>query len=203
MIFSIVIIVFVAAVAFFHYVQGFFSATISAVLSVISAVIAVSYYESIVEGPLAGIMVNWMPSLVLLGLFAIIYTVLRTFFDKAIPGSLQVPAVVDKVGGAVMGIVAGFFGVGVVALAAQQMPFGPSIAGYTRYEVQGNKAANVPTGVINARAKEANTYDEMNDVRFEPDKETMMYVPVDDVLVGTVKRLSDGGALNRGKPLAS
>src|SRR5262245_42721574 len=102
MVFLILIILLLAAIAFFHYVQGFFSSTISAVISVISAVVAVAYYEPIVEGPLAGVMVNWMPALILLGLYAVIYTTLRTIFDKAVPGGMQLPAVVDKVGGAVM-----------------------------------------------------------------------------------------------------
>ena len=46
MIFAIIILLFLGAIAFFHYIQGFFSATISAIITVFAAVSAFSYHES-------------------------------------------------------------------------------------------------------------------------------------------------------------
>src|SRR5689334_17957268 len=112
MILSIVVILFVLGVAFFHYVQGFFSATLSAIMAIVSAVLALSLQETLTEGPLAGTAPEWMPSIVLLLLFAIIYVILRTIFDKLVPGNVRMPALLEKIGGAVMGLVAAVFSVG-------------------------------------------------------------------------------------------
>ena len=49
MIFSILIILFIGIIAFFHFVQGFFSATISAMICVLAAVLAVSYDETVCQ----------------------------------------------------------------------------------------------------------------------------------------------------------
>jgi hypothetical protein len=202
MFFAIFIILLLAAVVFFHYVQGFFSATLSAIIAVISAVVAVGYYESLTEGPLAGMSPNWMPTLVLLGLFAVTYVVLRTLFDKAIPGQVELPAALDKVGGAVMGLVAGAFALGVVVIAAQQLPLGATIGGYGRYETQGEKSVQIPA-LGRGASKDAATYDEVTVANFdEPDAATKkLLVPLDDIVVGTVAHLSAAGALNAGKPL--
>src|SRR4051812_14966154 len=113
MIFSIFVLLAVLAVAYFHLVQGLFSATISAVIAVIAAVVALSYQETLVEGPLAGTAPEWVPPIVLMMSFALVYIILRTIFDKVVPGSMSLPAALDKIGGAVMGLVAGVFGVGI------------------------------------------------------------------------------------------
>lgn len=202
MVFGIVILLMLGAIAFFHYIQGFFSATISAVLSIISAVVALSYHETIVEGLLAGVAPDWMPALILLGLYAITYVILRTIFDKIVPGGMQLPAIVDKIGGAAMGIVAGIFGLGVVAIAAQQMPFGTSVGGYTRFATV-DRTVTVPTlssGGSVGRAKDAETEDEVDGDTFEADKAKKMIIPVDDILVGTVAHLSDTGSMSADKP---
>src|SRR5688572_18657811 len=109
MVLGIIVILMLVAIGYFHYVQGFFSGIISAVIAVVAAVVAVGYYETLVEGPFNGMSPDWMPALSLLGLFALTYVILRSIFDKAVPGQLQIPAVLDKVGGAVMGLVAGAF----------------------------------------------------------------------------------------------
>lgn len=205
MIFGIVILLMLGAIAFFHYVQGFFSGLISAILAIFCAVFALSYYETLVEGPLSGTAPEWMPALMLLGLFALPYAILRTLFDKMIPGQLQLPAVVDKVGGAAMGVVAGIFALGVVVVAAQTMAFGPSLGGYVRYATV-DRTVTVPgaggTGV-GARAKDAATENEIDGETFDPEKAKKMLIPVDDVLVGTVAHLSDTGALAADKPFRS
>src|SRR5438045_2823960 len=122
MILSIVVIIFVIGIGFFHYIQGFFSAAISAILAIVSAALALSLQETITEGPLAGVAPEWMPSLILLGLFAIIYVLLRTIFDKLIPGNVRMPPLLENIGGAVMGLVAGIFAVGICVIALQHMP---------------------------------------------------------------------------------
>ena len=47
MLFGIIILILVAGIAFYHYLQGFFSSMISATLAVLAALVAVSYHEQV------------------------------------------------------------------------------------------------------------------------------------------------------------
>jgi hypothetical protein len=203
MIFAIIIIAAVGAIAFFHYLQGFFSATLSAIFTVIAAVVAVSYHEMIVEKLLGTTLGEWGPALVLLVMFGLTYLLLRVLFDKMIPGQLNMPATVDKIGGGAMGAVAGVFAMGTVVIAAHQLPFGPSLAGYTRYETLGGDRMAVLPQPGQTRAKDVIVFDELSAPTFENDKVQKLLLPVDDVVVETVAHLSDGGSLGTDKPLTS
>jgi len=171
---------------------------ISAILAVIAAALAVSYHESLAEGPLAGKMGNMGHSVALLLLFAGIYLIFRIIFDSLVPGNVQVPPGLDKAGGAAMGLVAGVFAGGVVAVAAQAMPFWPSIAGYARYPVGNTEAAVFASG---GKREDRQVFDLMKETSFAEARNTgtvqALLVPVDDILVGTVARLSDGSLAGR------
>src|SRR5438034_7178515 len=121
MILGILIIAIVGGVAYFHYAQGFFSATFSALCAVLAAVLAVSYHEPVITTLLQGKAADYATAMTLCGLFALIYIVLRVITDKAVPGNIRLPVPIDRVGGAAMGLVAGIFTAGIVALAAQSL----------------------------------------------------------------------------------
>src|SRR5689334_22631098 len=138
MLFSLFVIVFIGIIAYWHYLQGFFSSAISAVLAIISALIALGYHEQLV-GLVGGKFNDQATAIALVCLFAITYLVLRVIFDAAIPGNVRFPVMLDRIGAPIMGIIAGIFSVGILAIAAQTLPFGPSIAGYQRYPVSFDK----------------------------------------------------------------
>src|SRR4051812_10419595 len=133
MILSLVILLFIAIVAYFHYVQGIWSASLSAICAVLAALIAFSYHEPVVNLLLKGKMADQAYSAMLIVLFVASYLILRVLFDKIVPGNVSVPLYVDKVGAAVMGLIAGIFSAGIFAIAVQAMPFGPSVGGFARY----------------------------------------------------------------------
>jgi hypothetical protein len=135
MIYTVCLLLFLAAIIFFHYLEGLFSATLSAIFAIIAAVVAVGYHETIVESLLGGRFASESHALVLMVLFGATYLVLRLIFDRLIQGNVRFPVLVDKVGASVMGLIAGIFALGVVTIAVQEMPFGPDIAGYHRYAV--------------------------------------------------------------------
>src|SRR4051794_28313252 len=138
MIFSLFVIVFIGIIAYWHYLQGFFSAAISAILAIIAALIALGYQEELVG--LAGGKFNEQASAIaLVCLFAITYLILRVLFDSAIPGNVRFPVILDRIGAPIMGIIAGIFGVGILVIAAQTLPFGPSIGGYQRFSITFDK----------------------------------------------------------------
>jgi hypothetical protein len=199
MIFAIAIILLALAIAYFHFAQGLFSATISMVCTVVAALVAVSYTETVISLLLKGAVANYAQAMVMCGLFAITYVILRTIADKAIPGNVLFPLMVDKIGAGVMGLVAGLFATGVFALAVESMPFGPSIAGYSRFAVV-DRDVNFPGP--NGRSQDSITNSELKDPSFDPAKVTGLLLPVDDLVVGVTKTLSSG-ALTNDHPLAA
>ena len=207
MILTGILLIFVFAIAFFHYTQGFFSATISAALTILSAVLAFSYHETVVETLLGGRFADAAHGMALAILFAVIYLVLRVGFDKMIPGNMRFPVIVDKVGGAAMGLVAGVFAVGVIAIVAQYLPMAPAVGGYSRYVTEGTRSVTIPPeGAGGRRALNSETWDPLKSEKpggFEEGDKQGIVLPIDDVVVNTVARLSDGGSLGWNRPLTS
>ena len=197
MILFLIIIILVLAIAFFHYTQGLFSATLSAMCTILAAVLAFSYHEVIVQTLLGGRFPNTAHAMVLAVLFAAIYIILRVMFDKMVPGNLRLPVVLDKAGAAAMGLVAGVFAGGILAIAIQYLPMRPSIAGYARYAVD-TRTVIVPPEATGRQSLDSEVWDQLKSGApgeyEEADRQTMI-VPMDDIVVNTVNHLSDGGSL--------
>jgi len=206
MIFSIVLIILLLVVAFFHYLQGFFSATISVILVAVSVLLAFSFYEPLLDMIKPGKMADSGHGMVLLALFAIIYLILRIIFDGVVKGNVRVPATLDKVGAGIMGLIAGVLAVGTVAVAAQMLPFGPSIAGYTRYRILDVQSLGVATA--ENRTEDRKIYDELASysISTTPDgkevpHDSLVGLPLDDMVLGFVYHTSNGATAGS-QPLA-
>src|SRR6266516_2357009 len=96
MIFGIIVLAIIGIVGFFHYVQGFFSATLSSVITVIAAVLAVSNHEQVVEAVLGGKAANIAHGMTLAVMFGVIYLILRLLFDKMVPVYVLVRDIFDN-----------------------------------------------------------------------------------------------------------
>jgi len=191
MFFSIIIIVFIVLVAFLHFIQGFFSAALSAILTVIAAAIAIGFHESVIAAMKPGKMADSANAIILCGLFAGTYVVLRLIFDRAVPGNVRLQSTIDKIGAAIMGLIAGACAAGILAVATQTMAFGANIFGYSRYatadrpefSLQPDRNKNAITRLI---------YDQMKSDKFEDKDINHMIVPADDFVLGLVGTLSEG-----------
>ena len=204
MVLSIVVILFVGIVAYFNFAQGFFSATLSAVATVLAATLALGYGETL-AGKLAGpVGPDAAQPISVCLIFIVTYVVLRLIFDRLVPGNIRMPATVDSIGAGLMGLVAGAYCVGTIAVAVQMLPLsGPmSFLGAPRYAMNGGRDVVVPHGG-NSRDTDSRIGDQMKDDTFDPAKQVGLLVPVDDLVVNTVARLSDGGSLAGARPLAS
>jgi hypothetical protein len=209
MVFSIVVILLVALVAYFHFVQGFFSATLSAIIAAIAALMAISYNETVVSLLLKGKMADVAHSFVLCAIFAVVYIVLRLLFDSAVPGNVRLPATIDKIGAALMGVICGIFAVGIFAIAVQMLPFGPTVSLmlYSRYPTGGDRDVVIPVSG-GGQQLDGKTHDELTDSTITDDadgraKQVKLWFPVDDLLLNMVYRISDGGSLAGDRTLAS
>src|SRR5687768_18012806 len=100
---GIIFLIFVGLIAYIHWIQGLLSGFISAVIAIISAAVALSFYEPLAAAMSGGKFQDQAYAVTLIALFAITYIVLRVLFDKFVPGNIRLPATVDKVGGALFG----------------------------------------------------------------------------------------------------
>ncbi len=205
MVFSLIILVLIGAIAFFHYVQGMFSATVSAILAILASVLAVSYTEPLVLAYFTGgRYVDYAYAIVLISLFALIYLVLRLIFDKAIPGNVRLPVLMDKIGAAVMGVVAGLFATGVFALAAESLPFAESFGMYSLYPIATDSRTAAIAVQGRGRRQDAAIGVELDvDSLNETEKRSSTWIPSADLLLGLTQHLSDGGSLAGSRELAS
>jgi hypothetical protein len=195
MILLIVVLLCVLLVGYFHYTQGFFSAAISAILSILCAVFALSFDETLLEHLLGGKAGNYAHGMMLLLLFAGSYSILRILFDKFVPGQMRLPLLVDRIGAAVMGLVAGVFAMGIITIAAQEFPFGPTFMGYSRYSVDDDHDENMQMPG-RQQSKTYHVYDELKSDEpgvFDDSMKHTLYV--DDLVVNTTAYLSNGGSL--------
>jgi hypothetical protein len=202
MLFSLLVIVLIGAIVYFHYSQGLFAATISAVCAGVAALMAFSYHETAVAAFTGGMLAAYGNAVMLCGLFALIYLILRIVIDNFFAGNVRYPLWLDRVGAPVMGLVAAFFATAIVTIAAQELPFGPTVAGYSPYPVE-TKDYNVPREFSAVyRVNPGDPAYNRNQVQLTrldvPDAAAQrqeLLVPVDKWFIGLVSVLSDGGSL--------
>ena len=200
MIFSAVIVLLIGVIGYFYYVQGFLTSLLTAACAVIGAVVAVSYHENLADLAFKTRLTDEGSALSLVLLFALTFVVLRLTFDNAIPGNIRLPVLMDRIGGAVFGLIAAIFATGVFAIAAQTLPFGPSIMGLSRFKTVASRDVHVPTM---GQAMDSEISDQLSsDTLVDTDRQSLL-VPVDEWVLGFVSFLSDGGSLAGDRTLAS
>src|SRR5687768_6317531 len=99
MILAIILVIFAGLIAYVHWIQGALSGFISAVLAVISASVALAYYEPMANAMSGGKFGDQAHAVCLIAIFALTYIILRVLFDKFVPGNVRLPSTADKVAG--------------------------------------------------------------------------------------------------------
>jgi hypothetical protein len=202
MILSIVLILFVGLIAYLHYLYGLLSGLISVVLALVATAVAMSQYEPMAAAMSGGKYNDQAQGICLIALFALTYLIGRVIFDAVVPGNIRLPHLVDGIGGAVCGLFAGIMGAGIIAIALQSMPFGASVAGYARYPLAGDRERNAAVPTEEGRQVDRIVRDQLKNDNLDKDEQGML-VPLDDMVVGLTKHMSDGGTLSNDKPFAS
>ena len=141
MVFNLIFFALFGAVAFFQYTQGFFSATIAAFLAIIASLTAISYHEAVAVYLMK--FPEYADAIAIAGLYAVAYVIPKVCFDQFVPGNVRFPFLVDKIGAGAMGVIAGLFSTGTIALAAQTLPFGPDIGYFSRQDLGDSRPVTV------------------------------------------------------------
>lgn len=198
MIFSLIILALVGAIVFFHYSQGLFSSFLSAVIAAISAVVALGFHEQLVFAISGGKMSDSAHAGMLCALYGGTYLVLRLAFDAMVPGNVNFGVWPDRIGGAALGLIAALFTAGIVAIAAQALPFGPSVAGFARWETSDYKTnlSGVPDWAKFGRnediVEKLINFDQMKDATLDPKRSSGLLVPADSFAIGFIDTVSAG-----------
>ena len=133
MLYSLIVMVLLLALAFFQSTQGLFSALLMTVFSMCCAALAVGGYEWVAIHYLAP---YWQPdfsfAIALAGLFGIPLIIFRMAADKLVRRSCHIHGLFERIGGGFCGLITGYTVMGMVTLAVQNIPFGGSILGFER-----------------------------------------------------------------------
>lgn len=200
MIFSLILFALFGIVAFFHFTQGFFSATISAILVAIAAVVALGWYEQAAPLLFNIKFDDQAASISLIVIFAVTYFVPRLICDSLIPGNVRVPFIVDKVGAAVMGIIAGLLSTGVVAVAADALPFGPTIGMYSRFDTADQSGEYMGR---NGQMQDTTLNDVVTADKLDPDAANHVWLRQDDLVVALESKVTGDGSLASDQPFTA
>jgi hypothetical protein len=131
----LIILAIVGGIAFFLvFTQGLFSALIMCVLCLISALIAFNYYEALGSKLNdLGLAFYGGEAISLMVLFLLSLLVMRLAFDRLIKGNMKFPLLVDRIGSAFFGLIAGLVIAGIIALGFQLLPTPAKILGFDRF----------------------------------------------------------------------
>ena len=202
MIFSLVILALILGIAYFHLVQGLLSGIISMVLAVVAATMAVGYHEAVVTGILGGRLADYANSMMLCVIFAAVYGIGRLVFDSLIPGNIRLPHLLDVIGGTLCGVVVGICATGILALAMESMPLGPSILMHSRYTMAEDRDVTVNGVRRQETARIVGALDIEGDKNLpDPSKEAGLLVGADTILTNYVAYQSEDGAMAGGTAL--
>lgn len=128
MVFALLATVLILAIAFYQVTQGVYSALIMTFLSIVSLTVAFGFYE-----PLAALLRKYQPMSMcaeptaLVALFIVVLAVLRVLFDRYLGRNVVAGVWTNRIGGGILGILTGMVLAGVLAVAVQMLPFGPSV----------------------------------------------------------------------------
>ncbi|MBC7782947.1 MAG: hypothetical protein H7144_03835 [Burkholderiales bacterium] len=193
MIFSILILLIVAGITYFHFLQGGFTSAISAGCAALATLVAFGYYEQIVVSLQPGAMVDQAQAMVLIGLYGVTYIILRVIFDAVVPGNIRLPLWVDRGCAVAFGLIAALMAGGVFAVGGQLLPFGPSAA-FARYELR-EREVTLPRAAAGSAARsdlDSQIRSELVPDTLEPAKRSSMLLPADDLVLSLVSTASEG-----------
>jgi hypothetical protein len=126
----------ILAIAYFQTTQGFFSSVILAFLSVLSAGLALNFYEPVAASILYESSPLYAEAIVLVLMFSLPLIGVRFVVDKYVPNNVVLGMWTDRIGSAVFGVIVGMVGIGILTVAMQMLPFRESVLTYRPFDDQ-------------------------------------------------------------------
>ncbi|MCB9850363.1 MAG: CvpA family protein [Phycisphaerales bacterium] len=135
MIFSLLILAFLGAVAYFQAIQGATSAIITAVLTVLCVALSFGTYEAVAEVTLLSVTPDFARPICFMAMFLVPLFVLRIIMDMLVSRANMIPHLLDRVVAAAVGLCTAFLMTGMLAIGLQMLPW-PSLIGFSRFDAK-------------------------------------------------------------------
>ncbi len=191
MLLGTIVIVLLAGITYYHYVQGGFTSAISAACALFAVLLSFGYYESVLVLFPAGRMADFGAGMLLLSLYAVSYIVLRVLFDALIPGNIRLPLWVDRGCAVFFGLIAAVLGTGVFAVGAQLLPFGASVGMHARYKIQDRQVVVPRDALAGARSDmDYQIRNQLAEDSLQPGAGSGVIIPVDEFIVSLASHAS-------------
>lgn len=172
------LLILLLLITFMQSLHGLFSSIIMAVLTVCCAALALGTYEWVALNWITKWKADFAFPVALALTFGVPLIVLRAAFDQTIKRTALLPALVDRIGAGVCGLVTALVIVGIFTLCIYMIPFDRgSFLGYSR--VTFNPFERDPEG-----------FDEPEPA--DPYKEKTLFLRADSFVIGLGSLLSDG-----------
>ncbi len=193
MILSVIILVLLVGITYYHYIQGGFSSAISAFSAFCAVLLAFGYYEIVLNLFSAGKMADYSAGMMLVALFGLSYIILRVLLDALIPGNIRLPLWVDRGCAAGFGLIAAIFATGTFAVGAQLLPFGPSIGGHQRFSLT-DRPVVLPKAVLDENARrdiDGRVVDQLDKNTLLSSDATDLWIATDQMALSLVSMASE------------
>lgn len=147
MLLSVLVFVLIAAIVFYQVIQGLFSATIMAILSILAMALAFTYYEPLAVGiwKLSDLERNpmYLYPAALMAIFFLSLLSMRIVMDRLVAQNMVMGVWADRIGGGAVGLVTALVIVGMLTICMQMLPFNSSIMGYKPFDDSLKRAGSI------------------------------------------------------------
>lgn len=127
---NILIILFIAGMAYWWSTQGLFSSMLHMVAVIVAGALAFAVWEVLAVDLFMGLSPLYAWPAGLLAPFLVFLLVIRLGLDKTIKGNVHFSTLINSIGGAFFGLISGVLTAGILLLALFFLPLGPSFLGY-------------------------------------------------------------------------
>lgn len=139
MLFSLIVALMVILVASFWTYQGFFSSAIMFFETLIAAMLAFAFYESLHSVWAESLGDGLGKPVALMLIFVVSLMVFRTLTDRYVTKDVELPVSVARGGGAICGFFSGMMLVGMALIAIQMLPIGSETFSFQRMSYDKDK----------------------------------------------------------------
>jgi uncharacterized membrane protein required for colicin V production len=130
----LVAILLIVVIGYYQATQGLFSAMITLILSVLCAGLALVSYEPVAAAALYEHQGAHADAICMTALFLLPLIVLRFVIDAVVKGDVPLGNWLDRLGGGVLGLLAGCVQVGMLLIVMQMLPFGEAVLGWQTHD---------------------------------------------------------------------
>jgi hypothetical protein len=135
---EIVAILIMALAAFLHYRAGIWGAVLTVFAVLVAGAAAFGFFlpaSAAVGGAGFGAMRFWGDALMFLAIFLGAFVVLRLATEQLLKNAMSFFPLINTIGGAVIGLLAGYLAAGIFTVFVQMLPLPPEVLGYEPYKL--------------------------------------------------------------------